>query len=104
MLIVTISHSATIKDISKSLTSSNAIHHQELQKQLNRLRIQPTSVIHHCQWQGTIHFLQIQANAELLTPQYTTVTLHERAPSKSKNLILHILFSSEQVKAFNQHY
>lgn len=104
MLIVTISHSATIKDISKSLTSSSAIHHQELQKQLNRLRIQPTSVIHHCQWQGTIHFLQIQANAELLTPQYTTVTLHERAPSKSKNLILHILSSSEQVKAFNQHH
>lgn len=76
MLIVTISHSATIKDISKSLTSSNAIQHQKLQKQLNRLRIQPTSVIHHCQWQGPIHFLQIQTNAELFTPQYTTVIFH----------------------------
>lgn len=76
MLIVTIARGATIKDISKSLTSSNAIQHQKLQKQLNRLRIQPTSAIHHCQRQGTIHFLKIQANAELLTSQYTIVIFH----------------------------
>lgn len=32
MLIVTISHRATIKDISKSLTSANATQQQKLQK------------------------------------------------------------------------
>lgn len=41
MLIVTISYSATIKDISKSLTSSNAIQRLKLQKQLNRLKTEP---------------------------------------------------------------